>query len=60
MSERERVSDGEGWMVNLVVFEDWETKIMVGVRCRIIGVCVCVRGREREMYRERERERVRG
>ena len=36
-------------MVLLVVFEDWETKIMVGVRCRIIGVCVCVcvRGRER-------------
>ena len=45
-------------MVLLVVFEAWETKVMVGVRCRIIGVCVCVRGREREMYRERERERV--
>ena len=39
-------------MVLLVVFEDWEKKIMVGVRCRIIGVCVCV------CEGERERERV--
>ena len=28
---RERERDGEWWMVNLVVFEDWETKIIVGV-----------------------------
>ena len=35
-------------MVLLVVFEAWETKVMVGVRCRIIGVCVCVCKGERE------------